>query len=170
MADFDNPLTDLRLLVATAMTEYPAFVTAVGGENNIQVWERTVDVRGDLKKGAAKRRAVLWNSRATIDFDFSSSAIRSTRIFAVDLRVRDQNVKVIEYLEWCLTRALARLYMNLKADGTGNWTAPAPLVINSIMMTEADPERETVGADTDQWTAMCDIVVTFTAALADLIA
>jgi hypothetical protein len=172
MAEYDNPWTELRLLVGSALTEYAALVTAIGGANNIQLYDRAIDIRGDLKKSnAGQNRAVLWPADNELELDWAGHAARFRRVYAVEILSRGKQPKPIEYFEWLIIKGVARLYMGKKADGSGdNWTAPAPLVIQAITITRADPDRDQVNSDTDQWTSVCDIVATGSVAIADLIA
>lgn len=169
-----NPLTDLRLLVATALREYPPLLEALGPNalNLIQVWDRPEDVRGDMAESeAADKRMQMRPAACEWNLTHTNDALQFRRRYAIEIFSRDVRVEFAEQLEWLVMRGLARLFKRLKpADGTTAITDPSPLVLHSIHALAADPEREPLGLDPENWTNVCDVEATGYVLLADMIA
>lgn len=166
---FENPITSLRLLVASVPTSYAPFLTAIGGVKNVQIWDRAVDVRGDLKKSAgAKRRLQLRPTASDLDFNWSSGSARFARRYAIDVYSTGTEVAPVEYLEWLLWKGYGYLFDQRLPGSDDPIVVPEPLILDSISLTAADPDREDLDGETEGWTTICDAIATGTVSIAAL--
>ncbi len=157
--DWSNPLTDLRLLVATAITGNAAIVDAAGGSGHIQIFDRPVDARGDLRKKRKVSPRLQMNSEdGESNFDESSSSARVDRLFSFEVRKKGLDLEAMEWFEWQILRSLAFLYMNRQVDSPAELGEPSPLTILSIKATRNDRELIPIN-DPDTWSMVCMVVV-----------
>lgn len=168
MAEFDNPLTSLREMVAGVLTDFAPLVNAFGDISRVQLFDQDVDARGDMADHEAMgKRCQLEPGRHSVNFNDSSSSILFTRRYTVGVYGGGVAIKPLEYIEWHLTRGLLYLFMKKQPGTTDTIVEPAPLLIRDITVTEVDPERDPL-EDTEEWKAVCDVVVIAEAAIADL--
>ncbi len=158
--DWSNPYTELRRLVATAITDYAPIVAAVGGPGNIQVFDQAVDPRGDMQN--AKQidcRAQLNPEDGNINFEDSSSSAAITRTFSIEIRKSGKSPEPVEWFEWQIHKAMCYLYHG-RAPGSlltilmAEW----PLTLVAIKATSNDREFLPVN-NPEEWNTVCMVVV-----------
>lgn len=152
-----NPLTDIDILVAEALTGYGG-LTALVPVSKIQVWDRTVDIRGEVETAPdLGKRVWVVPGRSTVEMSYSSSSVRWKRRYAIGFGAAGLKVEACREIEFAITKALARLFELKKPDLTPI-TQPTPLEVESISIGDTDPEREPLG-DPEEWTDVCDVMV-----------
>lgn len=171
--EFANPLTDLRLLVATALREYAPLTAALGpnAANLVQAWDEGIDLRGDMADSELGSRRIQMRP-AGVDWNFvaANDTVHFRRRYAIEIYSDDAQAAPVELLEWLIVRAIARLFMRRKPSDGSPIEDPPPLTLLSIHAVSADPDREPVGLDPDKWVSVCDIEATGQVTIAELIA
>ncbi|MBE7507799.1 MAG: hypothetical protein HS101_16150 [Planctomycetia bacterium] len=157
----ENPLTSLRLMIGESLTTFQPLVDAVGGAHNIQIWDRPLDIRGDLSDAeTGSRRLQMAPEGGRWAFNASSGAVDFERRFMIEM-YSDSTTDAAppEYLEWLVIIAMAFLWEGLYPETGSPLVVPEPLIIDSIGVVEAKEDRDPLGADTEKWTGVCDVVV-----------
>lgn len=159
-----NPLTDLRLLVATALTTNTPLLEKLGdgdavrGLNNVQIHDRAVDIRGTLEESAASQRSVHMVPTG-LDHQFDANDSFTLRVsYRVEVFHEGDAAEGAEEIAWLILQGLAYLYMNREVGGADALVMPEPFILLAIQPDDAEADREPGMEDTDQWTVAARIV------------
>ncbi len=158
-----NPLTLIDDVVADAFRG-SAGITAIVPADLIQVWDREVDVRGDVEDAPdLGRRLWITPIASPTDFNFSSGSTRFTRRYRLGFGTGGVAVQACREMEWQILIAARRLHDLQGPDGSPlDAQVIAPLALESASVGTTDPEREPL-FDPQEWTDVCELTVVATA-------
>lgn len=154
-----NPLTIIDALVHAALTEFGE-LTALVPATRIQVFDRSVDVRGEVED-AFDLGGRVWviPQASSFDLDWATGEVKHLRRYSIGFGVGTMQVGQIRDIERAIQRALARLSAGLKADGTSLTATPSGWAVEPALVGPSDPEREPI-ADPQEWRDVCDVTLT----------
>ena len=174
----DNPLSAVTTIVKTGLTVDP-LIAALIPESRVQVWDRPVDVRGDMEADKELgRRIWIIPRRHTTNLGWSSGSALFVRRYEIGYAAGDLKLIECERLEWLIIRA-ATLMSNKQLPqepGTQEpplpsskaMTDPSPLQIEAIGLEDTDPQREPLETP-EEWRGVITLVVTLKGPRADIL-
>lgn len=163
-----NPLVAIDAIVTSGISGHAA-VQALLAAGEIQLFDRVVDARemgGDAPD--LSRRLWVYPTASRTDLAFGSNLARFERRYGIGFGVGHLQVAALREIEWAVIRACRVMFDGLQANGLTPIEEPSPLQIESIVVTETDPQREPV-ADPQEWSDVCDVIVVAHAARSALV-
>ena len=159
-----SPLSKIDDIVAQALIGFGP-LTALVPAQKIQVWDRAVDIRGEVED-ASDMQARIWvvPMDSNTDLNFSSGSVRFERHYDIGFGVGKLLLSQMRDIEWAIYGALHHLFNLKQPDGITIITQPDPLKIESIGGGRTDPERGPMVGDPQEWSDLITVtVVAFTA-------
>lgn len=157
----ENPLTKIREVLVAAFKGQAAMVAALGGEANMQFFEKPQDIRGDLEKSARSRfRLAMETTSTRWNFQYGSHAVAFVRRYTLSLYASTTtDAAPAEWLEWQALKVLAQLNMKQMPGSESPPTFPEGVEVDDLHVAETDPERAMVAMEVEGWQNVCDLVV-----------
>jgi hypothetical protein len=146
-----NPFTAIDAIVAAALTQHAA-VAALVSPGQIQIFDRALDIRGNLSE-ASDVGTRLWIKPlgGEDQFEYSSSSAMFFLDYVVGYGTGTMELEEIRRLAWAVARACGRLFKMKKADGTPlDVTDVSPLVLEAITPGPARTEQDEIN-DPPEW-------------------
>ncbi|MFH1417265.1 MAG: hypothetical protein ABII12_03145 [Planctomycetota bacterium] len=164
-----NPLAEIDAIVAAALTEFEP-LTAVVPVGRIQLWDRAVDIRGEVEE-ASDMGCRIWIVPMDSDpnLPWSSGSARFDRNYDIGFGVGNLLLPQLRGIEWLIYKALARLFELKRADGATPIANPVPFQIESFVPTRSDPERGPLVSDPQEWTDLIGVKATVVTARSNLL-
>jgi hypothetical protein len=152
-----NPLIDIKNIVVAGIRDFGA-VAALSAK--FKAFDRAMDVRGDFDGQAdLGKRIQVPSVRSSLDLVWSSDTAQFKRRFEIAIGTGNLSEDDLLDMEWAVMMATRNLYELLNPQGLAPLVVPAPLSIESILITDCDPQREPAG-DPEEWYQVCDATVT----------
>lgn len=169
-----NPLTDLRMIVASALLANTPLLERLGGGdaavgvNRIQAHDRAVDVRNSLEDSALGDCSVhLTPTGFTHRFDANDSFVLHAS-YRVEVFHKSHAVEGVEEITWFILQGLTYLYMGREVGGADALVMPDPFILLAIQPDDAEADREPMD-DSEQWTVAARIVASVRVPVAALL-
>lgn len=157
-----NPLSTIDTIIQTGLADY-APLAALVSANDMQFFDRVVDAREMEEAADLSRRIWVYPTKSRVDFEWSSGSAWFARHYGIGFGSGNMRLSLLRELEWSIICACRLMYERLVPNGAASIADPTPLLLESIFVTDSDPEREPI-ADPQEWTDVCDVIVNCTCA------
>ena len=155
-----NPFTAIDGLVSDAIVGHALFAGLVSS-GRIQVFDRSVDIRGEIEESADMGNRVWIEPVSTgTAWNFSSGSTQFVERYRVGFGNGDMKLEEIRTLKWNIVQALAILAELKHPDFTPISDAETtPFQIQSINISGGRPERDPL-SDPQEWSDEILVAVT----------